>query len=265
MKRWCVTFAGAGYDETVSKIVEDAPRFGADETLVYDDLWLRHHPFYELNRWIFDFVPNRCVGFCSWKPLLILETFKRAADGDVVLYTDGDCFPVGSMIPLFDIAEREGVWLARASAHQNRPWCKRDAYVILGQDDDPKYIDMAAGCARYCAFQKGPWMPFQLLAEWMTYSVNRLATTKSPSKLGPEHEGFYENRDEQAILTLLAHRYGIPLYREACDAGNEWIGRQPGEYGQVFQQVHQGGKHHPPTGSRFRNVEMPEKKPWARE
>jgi hypothetical protein len=251
-KRRLITFSGAGYESTTERIVEDGPRFGADEVLVYDDRWLMGTDFYWLNHWRWEVDPPRCFGYCSWKPFIILDTLKRCADGDVVLYTDGDCYPIADLSPVYEIAARDGAWLARASAHQNRPWCKRDTYVVMGQDE-PKYYDAAAGCARYCAFQKGPWKPTQFLYEWLTYSVNRRANTKAPSVLGPELPGFEENRDEQAIMTLLAHRYGYTLHREACDAG-EGFSEQPGDYPQLFVQAHQGHRAHPTTGSRFRNV-----------
>ena len=61
------------------------------------------------------------------------------------------------------------------------------------------------------------------------------------------------------ILTMLAHKYGYPLWREADQDGNEWIGRDPGDYPQLFEQVRRGGPFPVGTGSRFRNVPMPEK------
>ena len=71
--------------------------------------------------------------------------------------------------------------------------------------------------------------------------------------------GDWWHRTEQAILTMLAHKYGYPLWREADQDGNEWIGRDPGDYPQLFEQVRRGGPFPVGTGSRFRNVPMPEK------
>ena len=49
------------------------------------------------------------------------------------------------------------------------------------------------------------------------------------------------------------------LRGEADQDGNEWIGRDPGDYPQLFEQVRRGGPFPVGTGSRFRNVPMPEK------
>jgi hypothetical protein len=84
--------------------------------------------------------------------------------------------------------------------------------------------------------------------EWLTYCLNPRATTFDLSVYGPEDPAFIEHRTEQAIMTLLAHKYGILLEPEL-------------DYEQgLFQQLNHhdlsgGGKEsQPPLGSRFRNV-----------
>jgi hypothetical protein len=71
--------------------------------------------------------------------------------------------------------------------------------------------------------------------------------------LAPEHPEFHEHRCEQAILTNLAHRNGLKLYRTACQAGAS----QPEDqhlYGQLFFQEDSQGDRLDYSGSRFRNV-----------
>ena len=225
MRRMYVTFSGSNYDETTRRIVDDAPKFGADEVRVYDDEWLTEQPFRQLNAWLWDHPHKRGFGWYAWKPFIILDALSKAQDGDVVLFTDADTYPVHDLTALFEICARDGAMLFEASAWMNRQWCKRDCYVILAQDE-AKYHDSKAGVARFMLFQKGPWKPYQFLIEWFTYCVNPLATTFDPSILKEELSGFREHRTEQAILTLLAHKYGYKLHREACEAGagapNDW-------------------------------------------
>lgn len=270
MRRVLVTFGGSAYDPITVQVLHDAQAFGVTEVLVYDDVWLTKHEFWELNRWLYEHrsplaAPGRGLGWYAWKPLIILDALDRMGPGDVVLYIDGDTWPIADLTPLYEIAARDGAMFFRASAHENYRWCTRDALIVMGLDPalraakrckpGPNYLMGPAGCARFMALQKGPWKPRQLLMEWLTYCLNCMATTFEPSILGEDHPDFEEHRTEQAILTLLARKYDYTLYREADQAGAEFIGQpgQPGEYPQLFVQKHMGGPF-APEGSRYRNV-----------
>lgn len=230
MKKVVATFAtGPLWDHTLQLIVERSPQMGADEVMVFDSNWFEQHEFFRLNHWLWDKPPafeagtsprGNGYGYYCWKPLIVLEALRRCQDGDIVLFTDADCYPVRDFSVLYRECERNGgIMLFEASAWQNRQWCKRDCYAVMGQDE-PQYHDSKAGCSRFGLFQRGPWRTEQFLMEWLTYSINPRATTFDPSILAPELPGFREHRNEQSILTLLAHRYGIKLYREMDQSGD---------------------------------------------
>ena len=254
--RALVTFSGSKYDETTRRIVQDGLRFGADRVDVYDDVWLSAHPFFELNRWIFDHPGDRNgkrgFGWYSWKPLVILDALSRCKPGDSVAYVDADTVPIAPLHVLWETAERDGAMLFKAQTHKNFRWCKRDTYYVMGLGGSFGDESPDAGVARFMAFAAGQYKPQQFLWEWLTYAVNRLATTFDASTLGPEVGGFEEHRTEQAILTLLAHRYGYKLHRE-CDESGEESQEDRDLYPQLFQQIRQGSCDNGP-GSRFRNV-----------
>jgi hypothetical protein len=256
MKRLYITFSGSAYNETTAKIVANAPRFGADQVLVYDDLWLTGTDFYRHNIWLWEHSKrvgmNRGFGWFAWKSFIILDALDRLNEGDIVLYTDADTYPIADFSVLYDECARiGGAMLCNAYGCSNRAYCKRDCYIEMGQDDD-SYIDRTAGVARFMLFQKGPWKPRQFLYEWLTYCVNPSATTFDLSKLRMDWPGFIEHRTEQAIMTLLAYKYGYKLYREACQFGAKHT-EDKELYGQLFEQVGAVG---PRTleGSRYRNV-----------
>jgi hypothetical protein len=131
----------------------------------------------------------------------------------------------------------------------------------MGQDEE-KYRQTQAGVARFMVFQKGHWRTTQFLMEWLTYCVNPKSTTFDPSTILPEHEGFIEHRTEQAIMTNLAHKYGIKLWREACDAGQYTVAdgshnNDRDYYGQLFQQINPHKEKVTADigeGSKYRNV-----------
>jgi len=257
MKKIYITFSGSAYDATTEKIVQHAPRFGADEVLVYDDVWLTGTDFHRHNQWLWQHPGwnGRKLGFgwFAWKPFVILDALDRLQEGDIVLYTDADTHPIADFSMLYDECARiGGAMLFNAYGCDNRYYCKRDAFVVMGQDYPPYTDHRTAGVARFMLFRKGPWRPRQFLYEWLTYAVNPKATTFDASTIAPELPGFGEHRTEQAIMTLLAYKYDYKLYREACQFG----AAHPEDkelYGQLFEQVGGTG---PRTmaGSRFRNV-----------
>lgn len=275
MKRVLITFGGAAYDTITEQVVRDAPAAGVDVVRVYDDVWLDRHPFRQLNAWLWDHrsphaAPGRGFGWYSWKSMIILDALDRCSAGDVVLYIDADTRPIADLAVVYETAARDGAMLFRASAHENYRWCTRDAVICMGLDPEllkrkrypgltPDLLMRPAGCARFMAFQKGPWKPRQLLYEWLTFSINPMTTTFEPSILGNDHTAFQESRSEQQILTLLAEKYGYVQHREADQDGIGFEGRpgQPGDYPQLFEQKHMGGPHPRGVGSRFRNVEAP--------
>jgi len=246
--RWLVLFGGADYEETTKLTLERAKAVGVDAVGVYDDRWLDAHPFKKLNAHLWETKGQVGYGWHAWKPLIVLDTMKRAATGDVVGYVDADTYPVGrSLLPLYDIAVRDGATLFDCSGRSQRQWCKRDAFIVMAQDE-AKYWNAKHGCARFGFWKVGDWRAEQFLMEWLTYSVNPLANTRQgPSKLGPELPELIEHRTEQAIYSLLAHRYGYSLQPEASEGPNRY-----------FEQRHstKGSATSNGTGSRYRNVEV---------
>lgn len=260
-KRIYITFSGAAYDETTSRIVEFAPKFGADQVFVYDDRWLMGREFYHVNKWLWTYPDTqepkrkpRGFGWFCWKPYVIMHALEHYCQpGDIVLYTDADTFPIHDFSMLYDECARiGGTMLFNAYGCDHAQWCKTDCSLVMG--NWPEFWgDKDHGVARFMLFQKGPWQVQQFLMEWLTYSINPVATTFEPSFLRGDPVNFHEHRTEQAIMTNLAYKYGHKLYREACQNA----ATQPEDqelYPQLFTQVgcHANGKSL--EGSRYRNV-----------
>jgi hypothetical protein len=232
------TFSGDRYHCTTQKIVEDAPKFGADKVLVYDDVWLRNkRPQHLVETAYFVNHPRvRGVNFFCFKPFVILDAINRVGPDDVVLFTDGDTFPVARLDALFNIGKRDGIMLFMANGwpHQ-RVWCKRDCFILMDQDDQ-KWHDAHCAVARFMVFTR---RHLAFLEEWLFYCKIKGCNTFDPSVLGAELLDFREHRCEQAILGNLAHKYGHRLYREACEYGDcddEDASRDRDLYPRLFSQ-----------------------------
>ena len=259
MRRIYITFSGSEYDSQTERTVRDAPKFGADEVWVYDDVWLKGHPYYQLNRWLFE-QARHGFGHCCWKPLIILDAWRRAladtiSDIPVILYVDADTYPIADLSPVFVFAEKTGRMLFESQGNSNKRFTRRDCFVAMGQGDDydnPKFPDIHA-CGRFQAFRVGDWLNAQLLMEWLAYSINPMCQFWGKSGYTEDSPEFHRHSTEQSVLTLLAHKYGIVLHREACQFGWPIAPGKATWYPQLFIQ---DGARGPTTGqgSAFRNV-----------
>lgn len=266
---WLATFSGSRYHDTTRRIVEDAPRFGADRMLVYDDVWLREcrPDFCRRVAYLFDARHGgepRPRGVCwfAWKALVIWDAFRRIATGDTLLYLDADTYPVAPLGPLFERCRADGgVMLFRAEGCPQGHWTRRDVFLVMGTDR-PEYWNATQAVARFALFQKGGTFPVdEFLGEWLAYSCNPLCTTFAPGVIAPalglpELPGFTEHRCEQSVLGMLAVLYGVRLYREACEFGNDSDADRDVMPTNVFVQhgAHTYGPAGGGEGSSFRNV-----------
>ena len=252
-----ITFGGFDYDAEVARQSAYCQTNGIRHR-VYDDPWLMRTPFYQQNRWIFDRQPQHGFGFCCWKPYIIENALKTVATGDVVMYLDGDSYPISDMSPLYELAEREGIVLFEEQGCINSTWTKEECFQAMGCTHHA-YYEAVQACGRFQLYRKGdPRIPL-FLSEWQTYSLNpecQFHNGSKPSIL--DAPDFVKNSCEQSVLSLLAVKYGIPEHRTPDQNGwpVAWDGRYKPEdaYPQVFHQVgvmNYGNR----SGSRFRNVE----------
>ncbi len=224
-RRILITFSGSRYSETTKAIVNNAPLLGVDKVYVYDDkLLIEKFPeFIEARKDIFydaDGKFTRGFGWFCWKPFIILDALERfCKDGDIVMFTDGDCYPMSDLKPFYDYTDEHGIMLFGAAGFTQGHWCKRDCDEVMGMS----FRDKKAGNARYMAFKKGSFFgnaaaqAESFLECWMGFASNKKATTFEKS--ANEYPDLQQHRCEQAILTNLAHYHGIPLHRPPCEDG----------------------------------------------
>lgn len=268
-RRILITFSGERYHDSTKLIVDGAQRFGATEPAwVFDDIWLKtKRPEHcAATKWAFDHPKVRGINWFCWKPFLLIDALKRCQDGDTVLFTDADCWPISDMSPIYDIADRDGAALFAACGHKQRQWSKRDTQIIQDMDCD-FFRDMQAGCARFMVFKKGGTIRTnsvlgmkvdRFLVEWLIITMHPQANTFDKSVLAEEYtDGFIEARCEQAILTNIANREAIKLHRECDQWGQSFKADFPNDtYQQIFEST--GVYSYDPSGKRdgssFRNV-----------
>lgn len=255
-----ITMGGKAYDTTIAKAVNNAPRFGANKVVIYDDKWLFDHPFVKINKWLFDHPGHKNPdgswvkvgqGWYSWKPLILLDAYHKANDGDIIMYVDGDSYPIADMTPLYQIAQQEDRMIFEENGCIDRHWVKEDIYTCIGLTNINR--DHPHSTARWILFKKGNYENLQFLQEWQTYLINRRCNTREPSIIQPEHEKFVENRGDQSVFSLLTHKYGWKQYR-ACDAAGEASQNDRDKYGLLFKQEYCHKDRSDLSGSKYRNI-----------
>lgn len=222
MRKILATFSGERFHATTKALVEDGPKFGADEIWVHDNIWLEkcRPEHWAAARWFREHPRNRGVDWFCFKPETVRASLQAMSDDDVLLFVDGDCRPLADLTPIFNIIARDGIMLFRCNGWPlARVWTKRAMFKIMDLDK-AKYWDSQCVCARFMGFTKA-YLPF--VEEWLKYCLIPDANTFDLTDgYGAQIPGFQEHRCEQACLGLLAAKHSVqPLYREACQWGEE--------------------------------------------
>jgi hypothetical protein len=259
-KRILITFGGRAYDRQIERQGR-AVALGIEHR-VYDDRWLIGTPFFEKNRWIFERQPQHGFGFCSWKPYIIQHALENfAGPRGVVMYLDADTYPIADIGCLFEMAERHDIVLFEEQGCVNKTWIKRECFERMMVIESAK--EAMHACGRFQLFRKDEHKVYPIvtrfLLAWQEFSLNPLCTFHEGSAEGGDDPSFIRNSCEQSVLSLLAHRWGVPLHRTPDQNG--WPVAYGGtykpddNYPQLFIQDGSRGDVNDLSGSRYRNVD----------
>ncbi len=186
---------------------------------------------------------QRGAGYWIWKPYILLKTLEKVNDGDYVIYTDAGLIYVDHISKIIELMndEKQDIFLSMGIA-PCRDWVKRDAFVLMGCDCDEAY-DSIMVSGGYVVLKKSRRSEI-FCKEWLRYSKDRRIITDDPNECGKENlYGFKKHRHDQAILSLMAYKYGITAYKAVSCVDQPHTHRDvyethlPNAYGYTFNKI----------------------------
>ena len=239
MKSYLVCYATGRFLASQNKLVKSAFRFGIDEVVAWNRNMLEQTTFYKMNKEILD--QQRGAGYWLWKPFIVERMLMKIAPGDVLFYLDAGIEVVANLSPLLNLClEKSGLLLFVGHYDElNYPgpnlcgtWTKRDCFV--GMDcDEPRYHNGRMLDASVIVVSKTD-SARAFVHEWGLCCRQPQLLTDRPNLCElPNLPGFIGHRHDQSILSLLAIRDAIEVFRGPSQLGNhmkEDRFREPGEW-----------------------------------
>jgi hypothetical protein len=157
----------------------------------------------------------RGAGYWLWKPYIIRDGMDRAEEGDVVVYLDAGVLIHRHLEPLLEQARRRELMLVK-NRHPNRPYVKRDCFVLTGTDlpecHEAPQLDAS------CLLIKNTRANRELIATWLDLCTDARILTDAPNECRqPNLPGFVSHRHDQAVLSLLYWKRRDQLMHQLCE------------------------------------------------
>lgn len=221
MKKTLISFGDQKYYASLKMLARTALEIGkVDNFIPYDQDWLKTTEFWNKNSFILS--RSRGAGYWIWKPYIILETFKNAEDDEIVMYSDAGVSIVKDLSPLYELSNTSDTPILFINGtHKNHTWTKRDCFVLMNCDNQ-EYWNSPHVTATFSLWRNTS-KQIEFLKEWLQYLRDYRIVTDDPNMCGlPNLFQFREHRHDQSVLSLMAAKYKIILYRDPSQWGNEF-------------------------------------------
>ncbi|HEX9513501.1 MAG TPA: hypothetical protein VF939_23585 [Puia sp.] len=220
MKTVLVNLSNQLYKDSRNRLNESARRHGIEDILSWDFEEIKQTPFYPPNKAILDQPTG--MGYWLWKPYILLEALKGLSDGDLVIYSDSGIEIIAPLDPLCRICrEEQPILLFGNGDFTNSLWTKRDCFILMDCDEEVFWYGPHCD-ASFLLLKKSPFV-LKFLQEWLEFACDKRILTDMPNTFGKKDlPEFREHRRDQSILSLLAQKYQVPLYRSPTQFGNHY-------------------------------------------
>jgi len=213
-----VTFSDGSMSRSRELCYQSAMRNGIRRAHLCNTSSVRRLPCYEANKALFN--APRGIGYWAWKPALLNQIMTEDAfiqdvnERDVIVYADAGVEFINNVNYIIERMDRDIFLFGNNWEHAH--WCKRDVIEMVwpeGCNAAECRICLVKQCQASVIFFRVSDYSRRFVKEWLDWCLfegGRLIDD-SPSR-APNHPEFREHRHDQAILTTLAYREGIPLH-----------------------------------------------------
>jgi len=221
MKKYLVNYANAEFYSDQKRAGKAALKQGIDGVFLYSDKMIKQTSFYKKNKKTLD--TPKGGGLWLWKPYVILEAMKQIKEGDFLIYADSAAEMINPVDDLIPICQEQGGIMLFTNTLTNKVWAKRDCFIWM-KCDSKKYWDSPQAMGGFQVYIKNKnsmkfVREFLKFCEMPDMLTDQLAGW--PNKCGlPDLPGFRAGRNDQPILTNLAVKYNLKLFRDPSQNGN---------------------------------------------
>lgn len=234
-----ITFATDGFIVNANSLSASALRVGFRDARIWTPADIRRTTFYEEHAEILD--ERRGSGYWLWKPYIILDAIRAAAENEVIMYCDAgrSTYYEFTKFPARLLAQvssgKKGFLFGPAIPHCGpiRNWTKRDCLLIMDADT-PEILEKPLTMT-WSLWRPTQWA-VQFLDEWLKYCLDARCLTDRPNEYGQSnHAAFIQHRHDQSIASILIHKTGAPFLDFTQTLVHRLIERRPySSVGQLF-------------------------------
>jgi len=215
-----VTYASGRYERSRTRLVSSAKKFGIDKSWSFSPEDFKETEVYKQNKDVVSVY--RGAGLWLWKPYYISQVLEELGDDDYLVYLDAGIEIIAELSPLLNLCQgNRGTAFFKVHDHLNGAWTKRDCFVYMDCDDS-NFYDTEQNMSGILVFRKNK-MVKKLLSEWFYYCSDIRIVSDNENTCGlPNVNGFVENRHDQSILTNLRIKYGLDVFTDPTQLGNDY-------------------------------------------
>jgi hypothetical protein len=197
-----------GILEMQQRQIEQAYNNGVDKVIPFGRKNIIDSPLYSAHKDLLD--ETRGAGYWLWKPYLILKAMTETnLSYDVYVYLDAD-IEIKSSIEPFALLTRKQAVAGIRTTYQHARFCKRDCSIAFNSENDDytKWYQLHAGVIAFGYTHRA----ILFLTDWLAACCNHHLINDEPS-VAENYPFFLEHRHDQALYTLIYHKYDFPIYQ----------------------------------------------------
>jgi hypothetical protein len=220
MKAALVNLSDKIFEDSRFRLNDSAIKYGIDLVFSYDFAEIMGTEFFQKNKKILE--QPKGLGYWLWKPFIIFEVLNKISDGDVVVYSDCGIEIVDRLDSLIEIcSEKQPVMLFSNGDLVNAQWTRRDCFILMNADSKKYWFSLQCDAA-FALFRKSP-ESIAFVKEWLFYCSDERIISDLPNSCGKRNlPGFLEHRRDQSVLSILAKKHKIELFRCPTQYGNHY-------------------------------------------